>query len=290
MADEIEERLSLVENTVSQGAGALSNLLNVGIGPAAITGFIAEGIFKGIRLGRAIKRARRQRNETLDTRVRARGVLRTPIVLDLSDLDFLSFYIDPVTLLAFPALEQFKNDIAVLRDKRAAAPDDVKRRLKAARQLVLLLKDDPDLSKPDHQDLRAIFEVSFTPEAPDLVRIVNEYAELFPEEEMTYREHYARMREYWKDQIVLEVRAIQKTQIEEQEELSRQVSGLVTDSISGNESFAGKALGLAANLKVNSLDKRIEELTEAKDTSDDPVAIDTRITHLKAHRERLKNA
>ena len=54
-------RLADIENVVNTGVGNLAAITGLAAGPTAIAGFIADGIFKAIRLGRAIRTARRRR-------------------------------------------------------------------------------------------------------------------------------------------------------------------------------------------------------------------------------------
>ena len=71
----------------------------------------AEGVFKAIRLGRAIMAAQQQAKKTLETRIRARSILRTPIVVDLSDLALLNFYRNPLRSDSLPAIKRFSQEI-----------------------------------------------------------------------------------------------------------------------------------------------------------------------------------
>src|SRR5437867_3504767 len=103
--------LNQIQTSITSGATTLSNLLNLAPGPSAIAGFIAEGVFKAIKLGVAIHNAAKQASANLQAKIQAQSVLRSAIVVDLGLLEFQSFYGNTSNFVAFPAFEQFTPEI-----------------------------------------------------------------------------------------------------------------------------------------------------------------------------------
>ncbi|MDW8356286.1 MAG: hypothetical protein RMK57_17460, partial [Bryobacterales bacterium] len=98
------EALGQFDATLRGAASKLTNLFNLAPGPTAVLGFLAEGVFKGIRLGIEIRRKQNELNAALDQRIRARSFIRTPIVVNLTETDFRNFYDNKANLAAFPVL------------------------------------------------------------------------------------------------------------------------------------------------------------------------------------------
>ncbi len=101
-----DDALAQFESTVTSSATKIASLANLAAGPTAVVGFLAEGVFKGIRLGMAINAKAKEINAKLDSTIRARSFIRTPIVLDLGEVDFRNFYENKANIAAFPVLSE----------------------------------------------------------------------------------------------------------------------------------------------------------------------------------------
>lgn len=256
------DSLSQVESTIKGGVNNLTALLNVPASPTAAIGFVAEGIFKAIRLGRDIKAAQDKANAALEDKIRAQSILRTPIVVDLSPLELRTFYKDPITRMAFPALKQFQKELDEFDQSGGNPSAETLEVLKAAKALVPILKGDPTLKQ--HPDLKQLFTIGLNPDQSNVRELVLEYMRLFPDGELPYSDHYSRMESFWKDKLQLELQGLQQAQIDAQQALDQAVSGLVKSAIlDPQQGLAAQALGLAKKLKLNAIDAEIAKLQAA---------------------------
>jgi hypothetical protein len=281
------DSLTRIENTIKSGTTTLTNLLNLAPGPTAIAGFIAEGVFKAIRLGIAIRQAQRAASAALEQKIRAQSILRQPVVVDLSELSFRSFYRNPINRLVFPAFEQhFSKELDEFDQTGGNPSARAVQILQAAKELVPIFANDPELRR--HSDLAAIFEISLIPEVRNTRSVVLEYVTLFPERDLTYREHYERLKDFWKDKLEIENANIDRLQLEAQQELDNAVKELVNKAIFDETGgFVASSLGLAKKLKRISVEEEIAELTELKKTALNKDEIQKRIDELTKLKERL---
>ena len=250
-------------------------------------GFVAEGIFKAVRLGIAIKKAQEQANAELDAKIRAQSILRTPIVVDLSELDVRSFYEGGKHTNPFAVIgEQFDEEIKEFFDTGGNPSPHTFQILKAARQLV------PQVHRTlrfEDEDLQQLLGIWLNPGNPDFRAMVLEYLHLFPDAELPYRDHYERMGNFWKDKLEIALKGITRAQIEAQAEIDARVHTLVTSAIFGESGFGAKVLDLSKKLKKASIDQEIARLEEEKKTSPQQQkdGIDAKIDALKKHKARI---
>jgi hypothetical protein len=285
-----DDALAQFENTVTGSATKIASLVNLAAGPTAVVGFLAEGIFKGIRLGMAIRSRAREINAKLDSTIRARSFVRTPIVVDLGEVDFRNFYDNKaVNIAAFPVLAEMGTEIAEFENTGGLVSAATKARLQAARALAEPLTNDPALNRPDNAELKKMFAIGLDPTKRTFRTLVEEYVKLYPDVDVTVGNYFDIAADFWRDKLQLEIAAIATAQLESQKELNQAVRQLIRDAFLGDEGFATKALGLATNLKKISIDKQIEELQKKLATAPDDKRADIQgqIDKLTEWKERL---
>jgi hypothetical protein len=241
-----------VEGTVKKAASQISSLIGLGTSATNVVGILADGVFKAVQLGRQIRAAQQKANADLEAKIRAAGILSTPIVVDLGLLELITFYERTRNFEAFPALNEFKQEADELNSRKASP--ETQALLKAAKVLVPILQDDPKLE--GHPELAKIFDTASQTNSPNVRQLVQEYMRLFPEGELSYREHYTRLEGFWKDKLELELGNISRAQLEAQPALDQQVSELIKTAIFGDRSFADQALNLVKNLKDIATNKK----------------------------------
>jgi len=279
------ESLAQAEKTIKGAATVLTNLFNVAAGPTALVGFLAEGVFKGIRLGISIHGAQQQANAALNARIRARSILRMPIVVNLGDVLVRQFYSSGQHRTIFPEIGQaFKREVTEFFSTDENPSAQTFRILGVACDLIPKMR--AALKFPE-RDLQELLGVWLIPGRPNYRKVVLEYVRLFPEDEMTYKDHYNRLSDFWKDELELELTEIKRAQIEAQRELDQKVRKLVKDAILGDQGFANEVLGLAKDLKKISVEEKIDGLKKAKPTSPQPGDVQAEIDALTAYLGRL---
>ena len=284
-----DDALTQFENTVTGSATKIANLVNLAPGPTAVLGFLAEGVFKGIRLGMAIRSKAREINAKFDRTIRARSFIRTPIVVDLGEVDFRNFYENKANIAAFPVLSEMAAEIAEFEDSGGLVSAITKSQLQAARALAEPLTNDPALTQSDNAELRKMFAIGLDPTRRTFRTLVNEYVKLYPDVDVTVGGYFDIASDFWRDKLELEIASITKAELDAQEELNHAVSQLIRDAFLGDEGFASEALGLATNLKIISIDKQIEDLQARliNAPEDQKADIQAKINKLNAWKARL---
>ena len=283
------DTLSQFESTVTGSATKIADLVNLAAGPTAVMGFLAEGVFKGIRLGMAIRAKAKEINAQLDSTIRARSIVRTPIVVDLSEVDFRNFFENAANRAAFPVLNEMGPEIAEFNNTGGLVSEPTRQKLEAVRALAEPLTNDPDLNDPNNAELREMFGIGLDPTRQTFRTLVEEYLNLYPGGDVTVGGYYDIAADFWRDKLELEVDAINAAQLAAQQELNQAVRQLVQDAFLGDEGFASKALSLATDLKKISIDNQIAELQEklASAPDDDKPAIEAQIAKLNDWKTRL---
>jgi hypothetical protein len=282
--------LSQIQTSITSGATTLTNLLNLAPGPTAVAGFIADGVFKAIKLGIAIRKAAQRANADLKTKIQAQSILRTPIVVNLSLLELQSFYGNTANFVAFPAFAQFEREILEFRNTGGNPSPDTFSVLTAAKALVPALQNDPDLSH--NPELADIFSISMEPFRDKPIRdVVLSSVKLFSAGELTTREHADRLSNFWKDQLVISLGAIDRAQLDAQATLDAAVRTLVTNAIFDPQTgMLASSLDLVKKLKKASIDEQIADLTRKKEAATaqaDKDKLQSHIDELTAFEKRL---
>ncbi len=281
--------LDTAASAITKGVGAITSLLNLAPGPTAVAGFVAEGIFKAIKLGVAIRAAQRAASARLDATIRAMDVLRTPIVVDLTNLELQSFYLNDANLDAFPGFSEFAPELQEFKNTGGNPKLETKRVLIAAKGIVPALQDDPDLS--DHPELQSIFSIGLDPLKQSGRQLVMAYLVLFPDGQMPYQRHYDRLGDFWKNQLTIALGDIDQSVLDAQAGLDSAIRDLVINAIfDAQGGLLTSSLDLAKQLKRSSIDERIAALTKQKAKATDDAAkakIQADIDKLTAFKTRL---
>lgn len=283
------DALTQFDGTLRGAASKLTGLFNLAPGPTAVLGFLAEGVFKGIRLGIEIRRKQMELNAALDQRIRARSFVRVPIAINLAETEFRNFYSNKANLAAFPVLKELGEEIAEFDRTGGLVSPATRAKLEAARVLAPVLTSDAELARSDHQALREMFLISLDPTRQAFRVLVEEYVRLYPDREFTVGDYFNLAANYWKDKLALEIREVDRAQVEAQEELDRAVSGLVRGAFLGDEGGASKLLGLVKELKKQAIDGKIKGLQDklAAATGDERSALQRQIENLTKWKTRL---
>jgi hypothetical protein len=281
--------LAQLEGTLRGAASKLGGLFNLAPGPTAVLGFLAEGVFKGVRLGLEIRRRQNELNAALDQRIRARSFVRTPIVVNLAETDFRNFYDNKANVAAFPVLAELAEEIAEYDRTGGLVSKATRARLELARLLAPALASDPELVRPDHAAFRDMFLIGLDPTRRTFRILLDEYLRLYPDSELTVGAYFDLAADFWKDKLALELQAISRAQIEAQAELDQSVRSLVRGAFLGDEGGAAKILGLVKDLKKQSIDSRIKTLQDklASAPGDERAALQKQIEDLTKWKTRL---
>lgn len=234
-----------IEKTIQTAARGISDLLGLGTNATSVVGILASGVYKAVQLGRCIRAAQQKANADLESRIRATSILSTPIRVDLTQMELLTFYSDPINRVAFPKLSEFRKEANQLANANASV--GTLALLKAAKAFVPILQDDPELRV--HPELAKILDTESLSASSPVRLLIEECVRLFPEEEMSYGQHYTRLESYWKDQLELELQNITRAELDAQRELNKEVGGLIKSAIFADQGFADQTLNLAKNLK-----------------------------------------
>lgn len=283
------DALAQLEGTLRGAASRLGGLFNLGAGPTAVLGFLAEGVFKGVRLGLEIRRRQAELNAALDQRIRARSLVRTPIAIDLAETEFRNFYDNKANLAAFPVLAELAEEIAEYDRTGGLVSKATRARLELARVLAPALTSDPELVRSDHAGLRDMFLIGLDPTRRTFRGLIEEFLRLYPDSELTVGAYFDLAADFWKDKLALEIQAISRTQIETQAELDHSVRSLVRGAFLGDEGGAAKILGLVKELKKQSIDARIKGLQDklGNAPADQRAALQKQIEDLTKWKARL---
>jgi len=284
-----DDTLTQFESTVTGSATRIANLANLGAAPTAVLGFLAEGVFKGIRLGLAIRSKATEINAKLDSTIRARSFVRVPIVVDLGEVDFSNFYENKANIAAFPVLNEMSIEIAEFDSTGGLVSPATRVKLQAARALAEPLTDDPQLIRPGNAELRKMFSIGLDPTKQTFRTLVQEYVKLYPDMELTVGRYFEIAADFWRDKLEFEIAAINNAQLEAQQELNQAVRQLIRGAFLGDEGFASKALDLSTKLKKISIENQIKELQGklADAPADKQADIQSQIDKLSAWKERL---
>lgn len=283
--------LNQIQTSITGGATTLTNLLNLAPGPTAIAGFIADGVFKAIKLGVAIRSASAKASADLKAKIQAQSILRSPIVVDLSLLQFQSFYGIKSNFIAFPAFDQFTPEILEFNRTGGNPSPETLRTLMAAKDFVPALQNDPELSQ--HPEIAGIFSISMGDPLRDRpVRdLVLAYVALFPDALMTAQQHADRLSDFWKDQLVISLGAIDRAQLDAQAALNSAIRTLVTNAIFDTQTgLLPSSLDLAKKLKKAGIDAEIAKLTQQKQAASaqsDKDKLQAQIDKLTAFKTRI---
>ncbi len=283
------DALAQLEGTLRGAASRLGGLFNLGAGPTAVLGFLAEGVFKGVRLGLEIRRRQAELNAALDQRIRARSLVRTPIAIDLAETEFRNFYDNKANLAAFPVLAELAEEIAEYDRTGGLVSKATRARLELARVLAPALTSDPELVRSDHAGLRDMFLIGLDPTRRTFRGLIEEFLRLYPDSELTVGAYFDLAADFWKDKLALEIQAISRAQIETQAELDDSVRSLVRGAFLGDEGGAARILGLVKELKKQSIDARIKGLQDelGNAPADQRAALQKQIEDLTKWKARL---
>ncbi len=283
------DALAQLEGTLRGAASRLGGLFNLGAGPTAVLGFLAEGVFKGVRLGLEIRRRQAELNAALDQRIRARSLVRTPIAIDLAETEFRNFFDNKANLAAFPVLAELAEEIAEYDRTGGLVSKATRARLELARVLAPALTSDPELVRSDHAGLRDMFLIGLDPTRRTFRGLIEEFLRLYPDSELTVGAYFDLAADFWKDKLALEIQAISRAQIETQAELDDSVRSLVRGAFLGDEGGAAKILGLVKELKKQSIDARIKGLQDelGNAPADQRAALQKQIEDLTKWKARL---
>ncbi|HXG35034.1 MAG TPA: hypothetical protein VNJ11_16835 [Bryobacteraceae bacterium] len=283
------DALAQLEGTLRGAASRLGGLFNLGAGPTAVLGFLAEGVFKGVRLGLEIRRRQAELNAALDQRIRARSLVRTPIAINLAETEFRNFYDNKANVAAFAVLAELAEEIAEYDRTGGLVSKATRARLELARVLAPALTSDPELVRSDHAGLRDMFLIGLDPTRRTLRGLIEEFLRLYPDSELTVGAYFDLAADFWKDKLALEIQAISRAQIEAQAELDQSVRSLVRGAFLGDEGGAAKILGLVKELKKQSIDARIKGLQDklGNAPADQRAALQKQIEDLTKWKARL---
>ena len=283
------DALTKFQTTITSSATRLANLTNLAAGPTAVVGFLAEGVFKGIRLGLQIRAKAREVSAKLDNTIRARSFVRNPIEVNLTELSFRNFFENSANLAAFPVLQEMAPELEEFKATEGFVSSTTRDRLEVARALAVPLTNDPQLLRPENAELREMFQIGMDPNKRTFRNLVQEYLELYPDREMTVKRYQDLAADFWREKLALEVKQLDTLQIAAQQELNQAISQLVREAFLGDDGFALKALGLAKNLKKLSIEGDIAELQRELATApaSKKASIQARIDNLNAWKARL---
>lgn len=252
------DSLDPIQTSIKGAATTIAAIAGVGVGPTAIVEILADAVFRGIRLGRAIRAEQQRASADLSAIIKARGILRTPIIVDLTPLQVRSFYRNDANLNIFtPLRTQFSPELDEFNESGGSVTAKTFDILEAAMQLVPQVHVD---LRFDDGELDALLGIWLNPAKPDFRGMVKDYLTLCPRPGFTYASHYERMKDFWQDRIVQEIASINRAELQAQIALEQKVGELIRGAIFGTDSFASDALKAAKELKKTEIDEQIAAL------------------------------
>ncbi len=263
-----DARLAGFQNTVGELLEKSAALSGLALAPTTLLGFAAESVFRLVRLGFSIRRARLEANRRLDEAVRLREIPREAIEVDLNSLVVYLYVRDGGFERDYPApvAEQFVEEIREVRARsHFAVRSATKRILTFADRFLPQLLRDGSFGNPE---LQRLFGDWLDPTAPLYRRLFSEMAELFPSGELSEQFHRDRTSVYFSRSMENFRLRLDLLAIGEQVRLSETVRDLVWEAILGGGGEVRRVADFAVQLKKISLDRRLEALREELDSLD----------------------
>ena len=263
-----DKQLTAFADTAGGLLDKAAALAGLALGPTAALAFGAESVFRFLRLGFSIRRARLQANRQLDEAVRLQEIPREAIHVDLKSLVIYLYARDGGFERDYPksTADQFQTEI---EEVRGATHFAVRARTK--RILVFADRYLPQLTSGGgfrNRELQELFGRWLDPIAPRYRLLFAEMAELFPSDAFSERQHRDRTAAYFSRSMENFGLRLDLLTFQEQSRLTETVRGLVWDAILGGGGQVQKTGEFLAGLKKNSLQLRLEALRRQLDALD----------------------
>jgi hypothetical protein len=274
-----------LESGLTQDLSVLVEALGGNHSRTAVAAFLGDALNKAVRLGRELKQAQSAAGAADTETAHARALLRSPIAVEFAAIPLNSFFDNSLNRILFPAFDVFFGDeMAEYDNTKGSPPETTRRILDAARVILAVLKQDPDL---DYQEnLRDIFLLNIGPEDVNIRGMALEFAELFPEPPLSYAEHYERLAGYWQSKLRIEA----ESELGDKLTPCTRWNSAFREAVSAareQETVAQACLSFAAGLKKAACQERIAQLEAELPTSRDKRETEEFIDDLKRYAASL---
>jgi|SRR5262245_9008670 len=298
-----DQTLAAIQNTTLNGLGTALRLAGVAAAPILAATFVTETVFRLVRFVQAVKEKKRQIEDALDRKVRARDILREPIYDTLEDIAIQEFFKrGGFAARNFPEIYLPLRKEAEEWADSSAASETTKLALRFAfRVLVPVYRTGRQFTSPPlSSETASLLNISFgqllDPEDGltfQFGRVARDAALLFPDEEYArgfgsefQNQVLTRTSSYFQAKLDTEIKVLAIIKQSAQQEMEKAFKDLVVKAITGDAGFAKQATDFATKLRVQLLKDEIAELTtQITNTPEGPVkeALKAR----KADREAL---
>lgn len=289
-----DELLGQVQDTVVNGLTGILTMAGVAGGPLIAGGFAAEAIFRVVRLIKGIKAAEVQITAALDAQVRAQDIVREPIYVDIHDVTVWSFFRpDGPAKMFFPLLyTQLQPEIDEIHLSPVAASPKTLRTVRFAFNFLRPAYVTPGQDvRLLNRDLDELFGAWLQRDMPEYGRVAREAALLFPNDEFVLKDFAEQSGVYFLDKLKAEMEKHTTLLANAQAEMERTFKSLVFGALFGDNNFTNRTLKFAKDLRTQTLEAEIANLTAKKAVeTDDTVkaALERKIAELTALKERIK--
>lgn len=291
MADTLDDKLKSVQDTVVGGLTKSLTLAGVSGVPLLVGGFVAEAVFRVVRLCARIREKQHELEKKMEEAVRDRDIVRQPIYEDIDQAAAWVFF-QPAGAAArdFPEIyEQLRPEIEEVVNKPLNARPEARRALLFAyRFLTRVYEQNRFVENPVLDEL---FGAWIDPGAPQYGHIAREAARLFPDDGMLTPGHLMEAAEdYFLSKLKSEIGELHEIEENAQKEMAKAFKELILGALVGDEGAVARTLKFAKDVRLEKLGEQIDKLKEELKTADKSRKdwIEQRIKELESLQERIK--
>lgn len=266
MAQDAIQQLDRFKNTFNQVVQSSFSFANPGVLLQTAFSFGTELLFRFIRLGRMIRQKVEEQTGKLDVAVRAEGIFRSPLTIDLTATELINFFHGECRLLYPRVPAQFAEELSILANLDDPRWPETFRFLRIARKYIHHYMDNKQLDEePELQELIGAWQ---DPAGVKYRELVLQIAQLLPADALSLEDwrnllpDYTRMMLQTERYKILSISTAQLAELNEQiRELSwQQVTGGNNSTLNLTLNFLVEERTLVINREVESLTERLKVL------------------------------
>jgi hypothetical protein len=258
------ERFKGVFNQVFRTATSFGNPAQ--LLPSILT-FGTELLFRFIRLGKMVRQKVEEQTGKLDTQVRAQGIFRNPISIELTVTEISTFFNGEIQILYPRTAAQFQEEIAILNNLDHPHWKENLRFLRIARTYIHHYMDNKELDEfPELQELIGVWQDPAGVRYHDLALQI---AQLIPGDSFSLEEWRDLIPSYTKMMLQSERYKILTISEQNLAELNGQIRDISWQAITGGNNntinltlnFLVQERTLVINNQVNELNQKLKTLS-----------------------------
>ena len=255
-----EERLKNLQNILNSTLDQAFAVTDIATRIATPVIFGMEMIFRFARLGLAMREELRNAQKKLDESVRAEGIFRITIQVNMSYAKILSFLKD-CNLLYRDVYVQLEPEREVIFDPKHPEWKEAKRILTLASQFLPEIYHDHRFN--NNPILDDLFGKWLDPGNPDFRSLFKEMSLFYSKEEISRNDLKQLVPAYTKLKLNLMKARLDNLTEEELDKLNNTIGGLIWDALIGSDDNALKSLvQFSVEQRTQQLQEEINDLTE----------------------------